>query len=147
MQQRWFPKRAKPIAPHKRTQPVLEAKVEQYKRGGEVPSPQASTMILQGLLVILPASRSTTLEKTVRSTSVKSAQRNMQCNLTGKLIKRHVVLENTDATVVLSSQDELVHDGELYRTSWHLLHFLKDYIFYLGRLLVIFLDRCMWIKI
>ncbi|KAL7205186.1 hypothetical protein ACSBR2_018172 [Camellia fascicularis] len=25
--------------------------------------------------------------------------------------------------------DELVHDAELYRTSWHLLDFLKDYIF------------------
>lgn len=66
-------------------------------------------MILQGLLVILPASRSTTLENTVRrSTSVKSAQRNMQCNLIGKLIQRHVVPENTDATVVLSSQGATV---------------------------------------
>ncbi|CAL5328061.1 hypothetical protein CsSME_00007967 [Camellia sinensis var. sinensis] len=34
--------------------------------------------------------------------------------------------------------DELVHGAELYNTSWHLLHFLTDYMF---------LDRCVWIKI
>ncbi|KAL7166038.1 hypothetical protein ACSBR2_036830 [Camellia fascicularis] len=46
--------------------------------------------------------------------------------------------------------DELVHETELYRTSWHLLHFLKNYIIldrcfggtYLGRIVVIFFDGC-----
>ncbi|KAL7185036.1 hypothetical protein ACSBR2_027056 [Camellia fascicularis] len=33
----------------------------------------------------------------------------------------------------IEMMDEFVHEVELYRTSWHLLHFLKDYIF---------LDRC-----
>ena len=30
-----FPKGAKPTAPQKRTEPALEAKAEEYKRGGE----------------------------------------------------------------------------------------------------------------
>ncbi|XP_028101327.1 uncharacterized protein LOC114300669 isoform X4 [Camellia sinensis] len=40
-------------------------------------------------------------------------------------IARHAVLEE--------EIDELMHEAELYMISWHLLHFLKDYIF---------LDRC-----
>ncbi|KAL7207308.1 hypothetical protein ACSBR1_029298 [Camellia fascicularis] len=41
-------------------------------------------------------------------------------------IARHAVLEE--------EMDELVHEAELYRISWHLLDSLKDYIF---------LDRCL----
>ncbi|CAL5343481.1 unnamed protein product [Camellia sinensis] len=36
---------------------------------------------------------------------------------------------------VIEMMDEFVHKAELYRTSWHLLYFLKDYVF---------LDRCVW---
>ena len=67
-------------------------------------SPHAFTMTLQGLLETSQASKSTTLVSTARrSGSVKSALRDMLCNLIGKPIPRPVVLENTDVTVALSS--------------------------------------------
>ncbi|KAL7203102.1 hypothetical protein ACSBR2_016421 [Camellia fascicularis] len=39
------------------------------------------------------------------------------------------------AAALLDMMDELLHEAKLYRTSWQLLHFLKDYIF---------LDRYVW---
>ncbi|GFZ19817.1 indeterminate(ID)-domain 5 [Actinidia rufa] len=78
------------------TQPTLEAKAEDYKRGeGKVYcvlSPLVSTMTLLEPSATSPASRSITLGNMVRrSTSVRSAPRNMLFNLTGKLTPRLVL--------------------------------------------------------
>ncbi|KAL7257677.1 hypothetical protein ACSBR1_003902 [Camellia fascicularis] len=53
------------------------------------------------------------------------------CSRKWNAVVHCLTLEAKRTSVV--EMDELVQQAELYRTSWHLLHFFKDYIF---------LDRC-----